>query len=67
MFRLWGVARGCKKLPVLQPDPQCCRRGWAVNTCDTIFLMEKGRLVAQGRYDALVAENEIFWRMAAGV
>jgi ATP-binding cassette, subfamily B, bacterial PglK len=37
-----------------------------VKECETIFLMEKGRLVAQGRYDALVAENETFRRMAAG-
>ena len=37
-----------------------------VKTCDVIFLMEKGRLVAQGSYEALVAENETFRRMAAG-
>jgi ABC-type multidrug transport system fused ATPase/permease subunit len=37
-----------------------------VKECDTIFLMEKGRLVAQGRYDVLVAENEAFRRMAVG-
>jgi ABC-type multidrug transport system fused ATPase/permease subunit len=37
-----------------------------VKDCETIFLMEKGRLVAQGRYEALVAENETFRRMAAG-
>jgi len=34
-----------------------------VKDCDTIFLMEKGRLVAQGRYDELAAENETFRRM----
>ena len=37
-----------------------------VKDCETIFLMDKGRLVAQGRYDALVAENDTFRRMAAG-
>jgi ABC-type multidrug transport system fused ATPase/permease subunit len=37
-----------------------------VKDCETIFLMERGRLVAQGRYDALVAENETFRRMAVG-
>jgi ATP-binding cassette, subfamily B, bacterial PglK len=36
-----------------------------VKECDTIFLMEKGRLVAQGRYDELIAENETFRRMAS--
>ncbi len=37
-----------------------------VKDCDTIFLMEKGRLVAQGTYDELVAGNETFRKMAAG-
>ena len=37
-----------------------------VRACDTIFLMEKGRLAAQGSYDQLVAENETFRRMATG-
>lgn len=37
-----------------------------VRTCDTIFLMEHGKLAAQGTYDELVAENETFRRMAAG-
>jgi ATP-binding cassette, subfamily B, bacterial PglK len=35
-----------------------------VKDCDTIFLMDKGRLAAQGRYDQLVAENETFRQMA---
>jgi len=37
-----------------------------VKACDTIFLIEKGRLAAQGSYDALVEGNETFRRMAAG-
>ena len=37
-----------------------------VKTCDTIFLMEHGQLVAQGTYDELVAQNETFRRMASG-
>ena len=37
-----------------------------VKTCDTIFLMEHGRVVAQGTYDELVAENETFRKMAVG-
>ena len=35
-----------------------------VKGCDTIFLMDKGRLVAQGTYDELLAGNETFRRMA---
>lgn len=35
-----------------------------VKDCDTIFLLEKGRLAAQGTYDALVEGNETFRRMA---
>ncbi len=35
-----------------------------VRACDTIFLMEKGRLVAQGTYDQLLEENDTFRRMA---
>jgi ATP-binding cassette, subfamily B, bacterial PglK len=38
-----------------------------VKTCDIIFLMEHGRVVAQGSYDALVAGNETFRKMAVGV
>lgn len=37
-----------------------------VKTCDTIFLMERGRLLAQGSYDELLAGNEAFRRMVAG-
>lgn len=38
-----------------------------VRECDTIFLMEQGRVVAQGTYDELVAGNETFRKMAVGV
>ena len=37
-----------------------------VKTCDVIFLMEHGKLVAQGTYDALLAGNDAFRRMVAG-
>jgi ATP-binding cassette, subfamily B, bacterial PglK len=37
-----------------------------VKTCDTIFLMDRGRLMAQGSYDELVAKNETFRRMVTG-
>mgnify|MGYP001212100959 FL=1 len=37
-----------------------------VKTCDTIFLMDRGRLLAQGSYDELLAGNESFRRMVAG-
>lgn len=37
-----------------------------VKSCDTIFLMEHGKLAAQGSYDELVAGNETFRRMASG-
>ncbi len=37
-----------------------------VKTCDTIFLMDRGRLLAQGSYDELLAGNEEFRRMVAG-
>ncbi len=37
-----------------------------VKTCDTIFLMEQGKLVAQGTYDELVTGNETFRKMAVG-
>ena len=36
-----------------------------VRACDTIFLMEDGRLAAQGTFDKLVADNETFRRMAS--
>ena len=35
-----------------------------VRACDTIFLLEHGSLIAQGNYDALVAGNDTFRRMA---
>jgi ABC-type multidrug transport system fused ATPase/permease subunit len=37
-----------------------------VKTCDTIFLMDRGRLLAQGSYDELLAGNAIFRRMVSG-
>ena len=37
-----------------------------VKTCDTIFLMERGRLMAQGSYDELLEGNATFRRMVAG-
>ena len=37
-----------------------------VRACDTIFMMEAGRVVAQGRYDELIAENQTFRAMAGG-
>ncbi len=37
-----------------------------VRSCDTIFLMERGRLQAQGSYDALLATSEAFRRMVRG-
>jgi ATP-binding cassette, subfamily B, bacterial PglK len=36
-----------------------------VRQCETIFLLDHGRLIAQGSYDDLVAGNETFRRMAA--
>ena len=36
-----------------------------VRACDTIFLMENGRLAAQGTFDELVVSNETFRRMAS--
>jgi ATP-binding cassette, subfamily B, bacterial PglK len=38
-----------------------------VRTCDTIFLLEHGQVVAQGSYDELVSGNETFRKMAIGV
>ncbi|MGG7566224.1 ABC transporter ATP-binding protein [Rhodovulum sp. DZ06] len=35
-----------------------------VRNCDTIFLLEHGRVAAQGTYDELVAGNEVFRDMA---
>lgn len=37
-----------------------------VKTCDTIFLMDRGRLLAQGSYEELLAGNDAFRRMVAG-
>ncbi len=37
-----------------------------VQTCDTIFLMDRGRLLAQGTYDELFATNPVFQRMVSG-
>jgi ATP-binding cassette, subfamily B, bacterial PglK len=37
-----------------------------VKTCDTIFLMDRGRLLAQGSYDELLAGSDVFRRMVAG-
>lgn len=36
-----------------------------VRNCDTIFLLEKGRIAASGNYDELVAGSETFRKMAA--
>jgi ABC-type multidrug transport system fused ATPase/permease subunit len=36
-----------------------------VKACDTIFLLEEGRLAAQGSFDELVARSETFRRMAS--
>jgi ABC-type multidrug transport system fused ATPase/permease subunit len=36
-----------------------------VKACDTIFLLEDGRLAAQGTFDELVARSETFRRMAS--
>jgi ABC-type multidrug transport system fused ATPase/permease subunit len=38
-----------------------------VRDCDCIFLMEHGRVVAQGTYDELIEDNESFQKLAAGV
>ena len=37
-----------------------------VQACDIIFMMEHGRVVAQGRYDELIAQNQTFRAMAGG-
>jgi ABC-type multidrug transport system fused ATPase/permease subunit len=37
-----------------------------VRKCDTIFLLEAGRLAAQGTYDDLLRESDTFHRMAHG-
>ena len=37
-----------------------------VQACDTIFMLEQGRLVAEGSYDALIDSNRKFRAMAVG-
>ena len=37
-----------------------------VRACDTIFMMEKGRVVAEGSYDELIEGNQTFRAMAGG-
>jgi ABC-type multidrug transport system fused ATPase/permease subunit len=36
-----------------------------VRDCDTIFLLEEGRLAAEGNFEALVAKSETFRKMAS--
>ena len=62
-----GRAKGAQEAPRL-PALSCAvaATGRTGMTRDTIFLMDKGRLVAQGHYDVLVAENETFRRKTAG-
>ncbi|MEZ5778912.1 MAG: ABC transporter ATP-binding protein [Paracoccaceae bacterium] len=38
-----------------------------VRNCDLIFLLENGKLAAQGTFDELVSQNDSFRRMAEGV
>lgn len=38
-----------------------------VRQCDAIFLLDKGQVASVGTYDELVAQNETFRRMAAGM
>src|SRR5690606_28822131 len=35
-----------------------------VRNCDTLFMLDEGRLVAEGSYDELMARSEAFRRMA---
>jgi ATP-binding cassette subfamily C protein len=35
-----------------------------VRNCDTLFMLDEGRLVAEGSYDELMARSEVFRRMA---
>ncbi len=37
-----------------------------VKACDRIFMLERGQIVADGSYDSLVADNEVFRKMATG-
>ena len=38
-----------------------------VRNCDVIFLMDKGKVTARGRYDDLIANSESFREMAQGM
>ncbi len=38
-----------------------------VKNCDSIYLMEKGKVIAEGSYDALVKKNEQFRNMVKDV
>jgi ATP-binding cassette subfamily C protein len=35
-----------------------------VRNCDTLFMLDEGRLVVEGTYDELIATSEAFQRMA---
>jgi ABC-type multidrug transport system fused ATPase/permease subunit len=37
-----------------------------VRGCDTLFMLDEGRLVAEGSYDELLLTSEAFRRMAGG-
>jgi len=67
MIRVLGVMNGRKKFPVRLSNVALSQPRWkAVRDYAAIFLIEKSRLAAQGRYEELVAGNETFRRMAAG-
>jgi ABC-type multidrug transport system ATPase subunit len=36
-----------------------------IRSCDCIFLIDHGRLVAQGKFDSLLRENDLFRRLAS--
>ena len=36
-----------------------------IRSCDCIFLIDDGRLVAQGKFDSLLRENDLFRRLAS--
>jgi ABC-type multidrug transport system fused ATPase/permease subunit len=38
-----------------------------VRHCDCIFMLERGRVVGSGTFDALIADNQEFRQMAASV
>ena len=66
MIRVLGVMNGRKKVPVRLSDGTLSQPRWkAVKDYDTIFLIEKGRLAAQGSYGALMVGNETF-RLLSG-